>query len=120
MKNRIKLIKKLALVATLIVIPLVSKAQAASATFAWTASPATNIVNYSIYYGVSSGAYTNHVNVGNATTGSVPNLVVGTTYYFACTGVDNFGLESLFSNEVVYTVPRPRPAAPTGFIRTAP
>lgn len=69
-------------------------------SFGWTASTSPGVVGYNIYWGVGSWQYTNLVNVGNSTVGTVSNLVRGATYYFACTAYDAIGLESTFSNEV--------------------
>jgi hypothetical protein len=74
-----------------------------SVTLAWDPSvPATNVVGYTLYYGVGSRNYTNLVDVGLATTGVISNLVTGTTYYFAVTSHSSDGLESDFSTEVVW------------------
>jgi hypothetical protein len=76
-----------------------------SVTLAWDPSPSPLIVGYSLYYGDQSGNYTNVTSVGNRFSAVVSNLVENATYYFAVTAFDNFGIESLFSNEVSYTVP---------------
>ena len=74
---------------------------AGTVTLAWDPSPGTNVIaNYKIYYGAASTTYTNVVAAGTNLTVSIPNLVVGTTYYFAATAVDTFGLESDYSTEV--------------------
>ena len=41
--------------------------------------------------------------MGNTTTATLSNLTPGTTYYIATTAYNSSGLESLPSNEVVYT-----------------
>ncbi len=76
-----------------------------SVTLAWNASPGTNIVGYNLYYGVSSGVYTNVLPAGNVTNAVVSNLVQGVTYYFAATSLSDIGLESVYSTEVSYAVP---------------
>ncbi len=58
-----------------------------------------------MYSGVTSGNYSNSVVVGNVTTNTAPGLTSGVTYFFAITAYDASGLESVFSNEVGYTVP---------------
>jgi ABC-type oligopeptide transport system substrate-binding subunit len=76
------------------------------ATLAWNA-PATNtdgtaltdLAGYKIYYGTSSGHYTQSVNVGNTTSFTINNLASGHTYYFAVTAYDSAGLESGYSAE---------------------
>jgi fibronectin type 3 domain-containing protein len=78
---------------------------AASVTLAWDASPSPNVVGYRLYYGTASRAYTHSLATGSATTVTVSNLVRGTTYYFAVTAIDEFGLESDFSEEISYMPP---------------
>lgn len=81
----------------------------ASVTLAWDAS--TNAVGYTLYWGVATRSYTNTLKLANVTTGTISNLALGTTYFFAATAFDDLGLESDLSNEVTYTT-RPPPAAP--------
>jgi hypothetical protein len=74
-----------------------------SVTLAWDPSVSvTNVAGYYIYYGTSTGSYTNLVDVGLGTNGVVSNLVAGTAYYFAMTAYTSSGLESDFSSEVVW------------------
>jgi hypothetical protein len=79
------------------------QAQNASVTLIWDPSPDTNVVAYSVYYGPSTGNYTNLVNAGNSTNVTISGLVIGGTYYFVATAIDVAGLESDPSNEVNYT-----------------
>lgn len=75
-----------------------------SVILAWDASPDSSVVGYKIYQGGSSGQYTNFIVISNLTA-SISGLTTNETYYFAATGFNAAGLESLLSNEVVYTVP---------------
>jgi hypothetical protein len=77
-----------------------------SVTLAWDppASPA-DIASYNLYYGATSGVYTNVVLAGAATNATITALVPGATYFFAATTVDTLGLESDFSNEAAFSVP---------------
>jgi hypothetical protein len=71
-------------------------------TLAWDPSPGTNIIaSYQIYWGTSSHAYSNSVSAGltNTATISIPAGPI----YIAATAVDENGLESDFSNEVIYS-----------------
>jgi hypothetical protein len=86
---------------------------AANVTLAWDTSPSTGITNYSVYYGTATGAYTNQVNAGTNLSVTVSNLVNGVKYYFAATALDTHGMESAYSAEINYTIPWPRPAAPS-------
>lgn len=76
-----------------------------SISLAWEASSGPDIAGYNIYYGGTSGSYTNMVNVGNVTNAAIYGLVAGATYFFAATTYDFFGNESDYSNETSYTVP---------------
>jgi hypothetical protein len=71
-----------------------------SINFSWGQSTDPLVVGYNIYYGTSSGIYTNEVSMGNATSGTISGLVAGTTYYFAVTAVDSLNQESYFSDEI--------------------
>jgi hypothetical protein len=80
-----------------------SNAPLQSITLAWDPSvPSTNVAGYFIYYGASTGSYTNKVDVGLVTSGVISNLVAGTSYYFATTAYAASGLESDFSSEVAW------------------
>jgi regulation of enolase protein 1 (concanavalin A-like superfamily) len=74
-------------------------------SLAWDAETAPNIAGYRVYYGGSSGTYTNRSDVGNLTNAAVSGLASGVTYYFAATAYDTNGLESDYSAEVSYLVP---------------
>ena len=65
-------------------------------------SPLTDLAGYNLYYGTSSGNYTNTIRVGNATT-YILNLSAG-SYYFVATAYNSLGVESSESNQVVKTV----------------
>jgi hypothetical protein len=77
---------------------------AQNVTLKWDPDPASNLAGYRLYYGTSSGVYTQEINVGNTTATLVSNLTEGRTYFFAVTAY-NSAAESLPSNEVSYTVP---------------
>ncbi|HMK61866.1 MAG TPA: fibronectin type III domain-containing protein [Dissulfurispiraceae bacterium] len=94
----------------LIVIVLFTTGNALSAiTLTWTApanntdgTPLTDLAGYVIYYGTSSGNYTNSANVGKVQSYIFSNLGAG-TYYFAATAYNSSGIESQYSNEVAKT-----------------
>ena len=73
-----------------------------SANLSWTASSDPNVTGYTIYYGGDSHQYTGFVPVGNATNAVIPNLLEGTTYFFAAKAHDSQGNESEFSNEAAF------------------
>ena len=75
-------------------------------TLAWNPVSDPSVVSYRIYWGTASHNYINVTNVGNKMTATIPGLVEGMTYFFAATSYTSQGLESPFSNETAYTVPR--------------
>ena len=84
-----------------------------SVTLAWNASAGTSAIDhYNIYDGVVSHTYTNIISSGTNLTLTISGLASGSTYYFAATAVDTYGLESDFSAEVWWTPPTP-PTPPT-------
>ncbi len=84
---------------------------AGDATLSWDApttntdgSPLTDLSGFNVYYGTSSGSYSQSTDVGNVTTYQVTNLTGGLTYYFAVTAYDTSGNESGYSSEVNKTI----------------
>jgi chitinase len=81
---------------------------------------------YIIYWGTSSGNYSDSQDVGAATQYTIPDLQDGLTYYFAVKAYDD-GNESDYSQEISHTVATPNsspttPSVPSGpasgFIQT--
>ena len=90
----------------LLFVGLLSQAQAqatSSVTLAWDPSASSGIAGYRLYYGTSSGNYSQISNVGNTTIATVSNLSDGLTYYFVVTDYNIVGLESAPSNQVAFT-----------------
>lgn len=77
----------------------------ASATLEWDASLSANATGYKIYSGRTGGFLDFEIDVGLVTIYTLADLEPGGTYYYAVTAYDASGAESLFSNEVAYTVP---------------
>ncbi len=71
-----------------------------SAVWAGTANVESDLAGYRVYYGTSSGEYTQVQDAGNVTEQTLDNLTDGQTYYFAVTAYDHSGNESGYSNEV--------------------
>ena len=72
-------------------------------TLTWDANSEPDLSHYIVYWGITRGDYTsNSGNIGLVTEYSVEIPDDGLIYYFAVTAVDDAGLESDFSNEVVY------------------
>src|SRR5439155_16740020 len=80
----------------------VAPVRALDITLAWDANTETNLAGYNLYYGVSSGAYTNKTSVGIVTNYIVAGLPNAARYVFALTAFDTAGNESDFSSEAVY------------------
>jgi|GEM_PF-3026337 len=67
---------------------------------AFTASPASDLAGYTLYYGESSTALDNSVSLGNSTTYQDSTPPYGTRHYYAVAAVDNSGFTT-FSNDTV-------------------
>jgi hypothetical protein len=79
------------------------------------------VTGYKIHYGTASHNYTQHVNVGNKTSGVISNLIGATKYYIAVTAYSAGGLESQPSNELLYLAPAPSPTpTPTATPKVTP
>jgi hypothetical protein len=71
----------------------------------WDASPSANVAGYIVYYGVTSGALANSVDVGNSTQWVLDGLEPGLTYYFNVKAYNTSGLLSSPAVQVSYDVP---------------
>ncbi len=71
-------------------------------TLEWDASTGTNVAGYKVHYGTADGVYDQTVDAGNVLTCTVTGLETGRTYYFVATAYDSTGLESGYSNQVVF------------------
>lgn len=80
-------------------------ASAGQATLSWEANTDPAVNGYMLYYGQAPGSYASKIDVGRATTYTVPNLADGKTYYFSATSYDAGRVESGHSNEVSKLVP---------------
>ena len=109
-----KRFSSLFLLVSLLVFGSVLEVSAANVRLAWDPSPEPLVTGYRLYYGTSSGNYTNVIDAGNRTDYTVTGLAEGTTYYFAATAYTGTGDESTFSNVASYTVPGGTPAPVSG------
>ena len=75
----------------------------------WTASTSTDVVDYNVYRGTTSGGPYAKINTSLVSgTTYVDATVMGCmTYYYVTTAVDSMGGESAYSAEVTATVPCP-------------
>jgi len=90
------------------------EASAVNVKLAWDPSPEPLVTGYRLYYGTSSGNFTNVVDAGNRTEYTVTGLNAGTSYYFVVTAYTGAGDESTFSNMASYTLPGGASAATNG------
>jgi hypothetical protein len=82
---------------------LTSSGYSAVVSLAWDPNTDPDLAGYALYYGTSSGNYSSSISLGNVTTYTVTNLSDGVTYYIALTARNTAGVESGYSNEVIYT-----------------
>jgi hypothetical protein len=73
------------------------------ATLEWDPNSEPDLAGYKLHYGTGSGSYPTVVDVGRQTTYTLTGLTAGTTYYIVATAYNAAGLESTYSNEVVFT-----------------
>jgi len=85
---------------------------AQSVSLAWDATTDLNVAGYNVYYGTNSGQYVYSSTVDHTTNTTVTGLQDGVTYFFVVTAFNTAGLESPWSNEVIYSVPQSRPGDP--------
>lgn len=68
----------------------------------WDANQEQDLAGYRLHYGFESRIYSLHIDVGNTNQASLNLPFPKTTYYIALTAYNHGGLESTYSNEVVY------------------
>ena len=79
---------------------MVSPVFAAQVKLAWNANTEPQLAGYKIHYGITSGRYTNTIDVGNTTSVTLNDLPDDVDYFFAATAYDTQGNESGYSNEL--------------------
>jgi hypothetical protein len=72
------------------------------ATLEWDPNSEPDLAGYKLHYGPASRSYDTVIDVGNQTTYTLTGLEVGETYYIAATAYNTSGLESGYSNEVIF------------------
>ena len=93
---------------------------AARVDFSWLPNTEPTLAGYRIYYGISSGNYTQVIDVGlppvadGRVHAGIDDLTPGQTYYFAATAYDSSGIESDYSTEISTTVPETTPPPSSG------
>ena len=86
-----------------IILLITTATYAADVTLAWDASLDSSVSGYFVHYGTTSHAYTEKLDTGSATVGTIEGLAAGETYYFAATAYATDNFESDYSSEVVWT-----------------
>ena len=78
-----------------------------SVALSWTASTSPGIAGYNAYRSTSSGGPYTELNTSLISSTSYTDQMVqsGHTYYYVTTAVDSQGLESVYSNQAVATIP---------------
>ena len=99
-KNPLRL-RSICAVLALTLALVLSTAQASSAQLSVAWNPGTGpIAGYTVYYGLSTGQYTNSVNAGNNLSATLPNLS-NSTYYIAAADYDANNDQSSPSTELI-------------------
>jgi hypothetical protein len=75
---------------------------AGKVTVAWDANTDPAVAGYKLYIGFASRTYTPALDVGTATTFTLTDVQEGVNYFMAVTAYDVNGMESSFSQELVY------------------
>ena len=94
--------------------PVLTSADAGDGYVSLAWSAVVNADGYNLYYGTSSGSYSQDIDAGDVNSYTVSGLGNGTTYYFAVSAFNTAG-ESAVSNElsaVPYAAPPEVPDAP--------
>ena len=73
---------------------------AAHLDLAWRPNTEPDLAGYRVYYGTTSGDYTDYVDVAGSTFARISDLMDDTEYFVALTAYDIDGNESDFSGEV--------------------
>ena len=76
---------------------------------AWDPVPEPGVAGYNLHYGTERGVYTVLHDVGKTNEAVLSELTPGQTYYCAVTAYDTLGVESDFSDELVFICPRQTP-----------
>ena len=85
---------------------------AQSVGLAWDPNSENDLAGYLVYYGTASRNYDQTLSAATPSA-TVTNLNSGTTYYFAVTAYNTNGMESGYSNEVLYSTSGSPPPTPT-------
>jgi hypothetical protein len=100
------------LIGAAVLLSLSVPATAGTVSLAW--DPASGAAGYRVYYGSSSGSYTQSVDVGSATSATVSGLGDCQSWYLAVKAYNNAGESPGFSNEITgWPAPRVDSTSPS-------
>lgn len=87
--------------------PLAITVNALSIFLSWDASTSPGVIGYNAYRGTTSGGPYTKLNASliSNTSYSDQTVLSGHTYYYVTTAVNSLGLESVYSNQAVSTLP---------------
>ena len=96
--------KKIILSLLILALVAVGSAAAADVKLAWDPNAEPEVTGYNLHWStVNQIPFDNQIDAGSATTATVTDLAVGTTYFFTVTAYDAAGNQSDYSNIVEYT-----------------
>ncbi len=104
MKNRRRLKPRLVLF-VVCHLCFLSGLNAGDVIVSWSPNSEADLLGYKIYWGSTSGNYSNIKDVGKVTSDRISDLAEGIKYFFAVTAYDTAYNESDFSVEVSITIP---------------
>jgi hypothetical protein len=84
----------------LLIVLAASNVFAGSVTATWNKNIEPDIAGYKLFFGKTTGVYTDSIDVGNITTTEINDLNDRSKYFFAVTAYDSVGNESSLSKEV--------------------
>jgi hypothetical protein len=85
-------------------------------SLAWNPNPEPDIAGYKVHFGTQSGVYSEVIDVSGATSISLPQMIMGSTYYLAVSAYNTAGQEGPRSAEFSVTAAVPSsPALSTNF-----
>ena len=97
--------QSLAALAVLLSTLIPADALAANVRLQWNPNSESDVSGYRVYFGTSSGSYSQSVNVGKVLDYTLSGLSAGQNYYFVATATNVSGIESIYSSAVSIAIP---------------
>ena len=89
---------------------------APTVSLAWNPNPEPDVAGYKVHFGSQSGVYSTVIDVRGATSATLPQMLMGSTYYLAVSAYNTAGQEGPRSSEFSVTAAVPSsPALGTNF-----